>query len=101
MHDALLSPPPLPWHRAADRRDLSPRSPAVGLTEPALIVGLARSGLALARFLSARGAGVRVCDQKPASELREFLDRLPPGVETVLGGYDESVLSGVTTVYPS
>ena len=73
----------------------------MALTEPVLIVGLARSGLALAKFLAAQGAGVRVCDQKPASELTGFLERLPRGVETVLGGYDESVLDGVTTVYPS
>jgi UDP-N-acetylmuramoylalanine--D-glutamate ligase len=101
MSNALLAPPPLPWQRAADRRDLAPRTPPVDLREPALVVGLARSGLAVAKFLAGQGAGVRVCDQKPADELREFLEQLPPGVETVLGGYDESVLDGVTTVYPS
>ena len=68
---------------------------------PVLVVGLARSGLALARFFAARGIPVKVCDKKPEAELGEFTARLPAGVETVLGGYDHSVLDGIAAVYAS
>lgn len=69
--------------------------------ERALVVGVGLSGLALVRFLVARGVSVRVCDVRPAGDLTDVLTRLPPGVETVLGGYDESVLDGCTAVYAS
>jgi UDP-N-acetylmuramoylalanine--D-glutamate ligase len=68
---------------------------------PVLVVGLARSGLALARFFAARGVGVTICDRKPAPDLAEFTSRLPAGVETVLGGYGEEVLEGKAAVYAS
>ena len=73
--------------------------PAAG--ERALVLGVGLSGLALARFLAGRGVLVRACDVRPASELSTVLDRLPAGIETVLGGYDESVLSGCAAVYAS
>ena len=66
-----------------------------------LVVGLGRSGVALARFLRARGDQVRVCDRQPAAKLGEQLAQLPRGVETVLGGYDDSVLRGCDEVYAS
>jgi len=44
---------------------------------------------------------MRVCDRKSESELTAFLEQLPPGVDTVLGGYDETVLDGMAAVYPS
>ena len=66
-----------------------------------LVVGLGRSGVALARFLSARGDHVRVCDSKPANRLGDHLALLPAGVETVLGGYDDAVLKGCDEVYAS
>jgi UDP-N-acetylmuramoylalanine--D-glutamate ligase len=66
-----------------------------------LVVGLGRSGVALARFLRDRGDRVRVADSKPAEKLGDQLARLPTGVETVLGGYDDSVLSGCDEVYAS
>ena len=44
---------------------------------------------------------MRVCDRKRAAELTRFLEELPPDVETVLGGYDDAVLSGIAAVYPS
>ena len=65
------------------------------------MVGLGRSGVALARFLGARGARVRVVDRRPASELGDQLALLPKGVETVLGGYDDVVLIGCEEVYAS
>jgi UDP-N-acetylmuramoylalanine--D-glutamate ligase len=66
-----------------------------------LVVGLGRSGVALARFLRDRGDRVRVADSKPAGKLGDMLARLPAGVETVLGGYDDSVLQGCDEVYAS
>jgi UDP-N-acetylmuramoylalanine--D-glutamate ligase len=66
-----------------------------------LVVGLGRSGVALARFLHDRGDRVRVCDTMPASRLGDHLARLPLGVETVLGGYDDAVLQGCDEVYAS
>jgi len=69
--------------------------------EKALIVGLGRSGLALARFLRGRGVNVRMADLRGPDQLAEVLARLPPGVETVLGGYDRGVLDGCAAVYAS
>jgi len=66
-----------------------------------LVVGLGRSGVALARFLRDRGDSVRVTDSKPAAKLGDHLAKLPAGVETVLGGYDDSVLRGCDEVYAS
>ena len=73
--------------------------PAAG--SKALVVGLGRSGLALARFLTTRGVHVRVADLRGAEQLGETLSRLPPGVETLLGGYDRSALDGCASVYAS
>ena len=67
----------------------------------ALVVGAARSGVALALHLTAEGAKVRVADRKPATELQSTLSQMPRGVELRLGGYDASVLEGVDIVYAS
>jgi UDP-N-acetylmuramoylalanine--D-glutamate ligase len=67
----------------------------------ALVVGAARSGVALAMHLKRHGDTVRLADRKPAAELQSTIDQLPPGVELVLGGYDERVLDGVEVVYAS
>jgi UDP-N-acetylmuramoylalanine--D-glutamate ligase len=67
----------------------------------ALVVGAARSGVALAQHLVAHGEQVRVADRKPETELRESLAQMPAGVELRLGGHDESVLEGVDVVYAS
>ena len=67
----------------------------------ALVVGAARSGVALAQHLTADGQNVRVADRKPAEQLRETLDQMPHGVELRLGGYDSSVLDGIKVVYAS
>jgi UDP-N-acetylmuramoylalanine--D-glutamate ligase len=66
-----------------------------------LVVGLGRSGVALARFLRSRGDSVVVCDSKPAERLADQLARLPDGVQAVLGGYDDGVLRGCDEVYAS
>ena len=67
----------------------------------ALVVGAARSGVALALHLTAEGTKVRVADRKPATELQSTLSQMPRGVELHLGGYDASVLDGVDVVYAS
>src|SRR5262249_47378718 len=74
-------------------------TPAPG--ERALVVGLGRSGLALARFLAAHGIFVRVCDLRPAERVRAALAALPPGTESVLGGYDAGVLDGCAARFAS
>jgi UDP-N-acetylmuramoylalanine--D-glutamate ligase len=66
----------------------------------ALVVGAARSGIALANYLTRAGETVRVFDRKPARELRDAIAQMPAGVDFRLG--DESdVLDGVDVVYAS
>jgi UDP-N-acetylmuramoylalanine--D-glutamate ligase len=66
----------------------------------ALVVGAARSGIALANHLTRHGEKVRVADRKPASELGDELARMPSGVELRLGD-EQGVLDGVDVVYAS
>ena len=67
----------------------------------ALVVGAARSGVALAIHLVGSGERVRLVDSKPEAELAETIALLPSAVELKLGGYDADVLSGVDVVYAS
>jgi UDP-N-acetylmuramoylalanine--D-glutamate ligase len=67
----------------------------------ALVVGAARSGVALAFHLIAIGERVRVVDRKSEAELQATLEQMPHGVERQLGGYDAGVLDGVDIVYAS
>ena len=64
-------------------------------------MGAARSGVALARHLTAEGEHVRLADRKSADDLRPTLAQMPPGIELRLGGHDASVLDGVDVVYAS
>lgn len=66
-----------------------------------LVVGAARSGVALANHLTSKGERVRVVDRKSESELAETIAHLPTGVDVRLGAYDESVLAGIDAVYAS
>jgi UDP-N-acetylmuramoylalanine--D-glutamate ligase len=66
----------------------------------ALVVGAARSGIALANHLTRVGETVRVVDRRPARDLRDAISRMPASVDFRLG--DESgVLEGVDVVYAS
>lgn len=57
-----------------------------------LIVGIARSGIAVARLLESQGAMVIANDIKPASETREAADELRKlGVTLSLGSHPESL----------
>ena len=67
----------------------------------ALVVGAARSGVALAQHLTGHGEKVRVVDRKPAAELQATIDQMPKGVELRLGGYDARDLEGIDVVYAS
>jgi UDP-N-acetylmuramoylalanine--D-glutamate ligase len=67
----------------------------------ALVVGAARSGIALATHLTLAGENVRVVDRKPARELREAIAQMPAGVDFRLGDDESDVLDGVEVVYAS
>jgi UDP-N-acetylmuramoylalanine--D-glutamate ligase len=67
----------------------------------ALVVGAARSGIAVANHLSRHGEQIRVVDRKPAADLADALAQMPGGVDLRLGGYDSSVLDGVDIVFAS
>jgi UDP-N-acetylmuramoylalanine--D-glutamate ligase len=66
-----------------------------------LVVGAARSGVALASYLTRTGEQVVVTDRRPATELTTALEQLPQQVELKLGGYDDDVLAGIDVVYAS
>jgi UDP-N-acetylmuramoylalanine--D-glutamate ligase len=66
----------------------------------ALVVGAARSGIALAGHLKRAGEDVRVVDRKPAVQLLETLNQMPAGVDLRLGD-EAGVLEGVDIVYAS
>jgi UDP-N-acetylmuramoylalanine--D-glutamate ligase len=68
----------------------------------ALIVGLAREGTALARFMAERGARVVVTDTKPADALAENMATLAEWPITyALGGHPPTVLDGADIVFVS
>jgi UDP-N-acetylmuramoylalanine--D-glutamate ligase len=66
-----------------------------------LVVGAARSGVALAQHLTKQGEAVRVTDRKDAALLTDTIEQLPDGVELRLGGHDAHVLDDVDVVYAS
>jgi UDP-N-acetylmuramoylalanine--D-glutamate ligase len=67
----------------------------------ALVIGLARSGMACARALHRDGWDVVVVDRKDDDALRERAATLPDGVEVRLGDYAEDVAVGFDMVCPS
>jgi UDP-N-acetylmuramoylalanine--D-glutamate ligase len=83
----------------------APRAPAADpdlAGQRALVVGLAREGADLARFLA--GAGARVCatDRRPAAELSERLAALADlPLSYALGGHPPALLDGCDVVYLS
>jgi UDP-N-acetylmuramoylalanine--D-glutamate ligase len=68
----------------------------------ALVIGLAREGLDLTRFLTKHGASVVVTDQKSKEQLQEPINQLN-GVDVTyrLGGHSETDLDGIDVVYAS
>jgi UDP-N-acetylmuramoylalanine--D-glutamate ligase len=85
------------------------RGSAVGETaramlagQRALVIGLAREGLDLSRFLVAHGASVAVTDRKSEAELRDATTQLgTQGITYRLGGHDVQDVQGVDVVYSS
>lgn len=68
----------------------------------ALVVGVARSGLAAARLLKRHGADVRAIDRRKADELGKAAGELEAmGVEAVLGTMDARALEGRDLVVTS
>jgi UDP-N-acetylmuramoylalanine--D-glutamate ligase len=68
----------------------------------ALVIGLAREGLDLARFLTTHGAAVTVTDRKSESELAEAIAQLAGRDVTYrLGGHSAGDLDGIDVVYAS
>jgi UDP-N-acetylmuramoylalanine--D-glutamate ligase len=81
-----------------DRRSLSNLPYPVSV----LIVGLAREGTALARFLAERGARVTVTDVKPAEALADGMEALAGlPVTLALGGHPVSLLNGNDILFVS
>ena len=76
-------------------------------SEKVVIVGAARQGLALARYLLEHGASVVITDQQPLAKLeaaRRSMDGVPDATERltwVCGGHPLSLLEGATIVCPS
>jgi UDP-N-acetylmuramoylalanine--D-glutamate ligase len=64
-----------------------------------LIIGAARQGLALARYLARHGARVTVTDQRPAAEMQAAVQSLADlPVEWALGSHPQALLEGVDLV---
>ena len=67
----------------------------------ALVVGLAKSGVAAARLLVAQGARVTVTDRRAATELHGALAALGDTVSYALGGHDPADFTGADLVVVS
>jgi UDP-N-acetylmuramoylalanine--D-glutamate ligase len=68
----------------------------------ALVVGLARTGLAAARFLAARGARVAVSEQRAQSAVaRDAAELRALGVEVECGGHTEALFLSADLIVPS
>ena len=68
----------------------------------AVVVGMARSGVAAAEFLLRRGARVVAADRKPAAELAAEVTRLTEkGARLALGAHDAATFTGADLVVVS
>jgi len=65
------------------------------------VIGLAREGLDLSKFLIEHGATVRVTDRKSEPDLKEAVEQLGGAVELRLGGHSIEDLDAVDVVYAS
>jgi UDP-N-acetylmuramoylalanine--D-glutamate ligase len=66
-----------------------------------VVVGLALTGVAAARFCRRRGARVVVTDGKPAAALAARIAELGDGIELELGGHREATFTGADLVVMS
>jgi len=67
----------------------------------AVVIGMARSGMACVRALRADGWDVLVADRRDDDEMRQRAASLPAGVDVQLGGYAEDIAVGADMVCPS
>ena len=65
-----------------------------------LVIGLGKTGMATAQFLSGRCAAVRVTDEKPADQLAQALNEIR-GLSVVFGQYGTALLDDADLVIPS
>jgi UDP-N-acetylmuramoylalanine--D-glutamate ligase len=71
------------------------------VSDLAVVIGLARSGIACARVLATEGWDVLVVDARDTADLRAAAAALPPGVRVQLGGYEPDAVRGAELVCPS
>jgi len=64
------------------------------------VIGLGRTGVATANFLSLRGAKVSIMDRKPQDQLFELSGQLLPGVETFYNNSDPLPNSELIVISP-
>jgi UDP-N-acetylmuramoylalanine--D-glutamate ligase len=74
--------------------------------ESVVVIGAARQGIALARYLLERGARVLITDQRPLAELKTAQQTLSSSkdlerLEWVCGGHPLTLLEGATMICPS
>ncbi len=67
----------------------------------AVVIGLARTGMALARTLRADGYAVLVVDRADTPALRDRAVSLSPDIEVRLGDYPDDIATGASIVCPS
>ncbi len=67
----------------------------------ALVIGARRTGVAVARYLAAQGAAVRLCDRAGAGFDAERKRLAGLGIEWRLGSEEPALLDGVDVVVPS
>ncbi|HAE59120.1 MAG TPA: UDP-N-acetylmuramoyl-L-alanine--D-glutamate ligase [Anaerolineae bacterium] len=67
-----------------------------------IIIGAARQGLALARYLALHNAQVTINDRRPAVELRDEMEALAKfSVTWAVGGHDPQIATGAQAVFVS
>ena len=71
------------------------------MSRSVVVIGLARTGAAVARTFAAEGSGVLVVDRADDEYVRHRAAELPAGVEVRLGGYPVDIAAGADLVCPS
>ena len=66
-----------------------------------MVVGLGRTGLSCVRYLHSRGLEFAVTDSRAAPPELAALRELAPDAEVRIGGFDETLLDGASTVIAS
>lgn len=67
-----------------------------------LVIGMARSGVAVAEVLAAKGSQVTICDKKDESELKDLITKMSgKGINVIAGKYPEVTGEKFNLVIPS